>query len=143
MRAPSPRSALRSFGGDLVTVSGRTTRARWWLIGVLSLLTEQVLAGLLEVVGVAAARSPLLRGVSLTLGVLSILASIRRLHDRDKSGHWLWPLYGLPALIMTLVPVLMTGPARLALTIWIASELGALRGTAGPNRFGPRSPGLI
>jgi uncharacterized membrane protein YhaH (DUF805 family) len=128
---------LHSLGAGLFTVSGRTTRARWWLVGVLLLVTEQVLAEFLEVTGVAAARSPLLRGVSLVLGVLFILASVRRLHDRDRSGHWLWLLYGLSALMMTLVPVQMMQPVRLALTIWIASELGVLRGTAGPNRFGP------
>jgi uncharacterized membrane protein YhaH (DUF805 family) len=50
----------------------------------------------------------------------SICLYAKRWHDRDKSG-W-WSLIGLIPIIGGL---------------WMLIELGFLRGTDGPNRFGP------
>jgi hypothetical protein len=44
---------------------------------------------------------------------------IKRYHDRNKSGHWLW---------IWLIPYLGA--------IWIAVEAGFFRGTIGENKFG-------
>jgi uncharacterized membrane protein YhaH (DUF805 family) len=49
----------------------------------------------------------------------SLAIYAKRWHDRDKSGWW--------SLIM-LVPIIGS--------IWLLVELGFLRGTEGPNRFG-------
>jgi uncharacterized membrane protein YhaH (DUF805 family) len=49
----------------------------------------------------------------------SLAIYAKRWHDRDKSGWW--------SLIM-LVPIIGS--------IWLLVELGFLRGTDGPNRFG-------
>ncbi len=49
-----------------------------------------------------------------------ICVGIKRYHDRDKSGWW---------LLIQLVPIV--GP------IWYFVEAFCLRGTVGPNRFGP------
>lgn len=46
--------------------------------------------------------------------------AIKRYHDRDKSGAW---------VLIQLVP--FVGP------FWYVIEAGCLRGTVGPNRYGP------
>jgi uncharacterized membrane protein YhaH (DUF805 family) len=48
-----------------------------------------------------------------------VAISIKRWHDRNKTGWW---------LIITLIPVL---------GIWNLVECGFLSGTPGPNKFGP------
>jgi uncharacterized membrane protein YhaH (DUF805 family) len=133
---------------------GRSNRAKYWL-GILIwlliyaavaapyfLLSEQPPAVVLGIGG-------LLVVAFIAGSVSSILFSIRRLHDRDKSGHWLWLFLLVPgilnavgnAIVMVrpeaaLVAILPTLVA-LGITIWMIVELGFLRGTPGPNRFGP------
>lgn len=62
--------------------------------------------------------------VMLVLAISGLLISIKRCHDRDRSGWF---------VLASLIPVV--GP------IWVLIELGFLRGTAGPNRFGPDPTG--
>ena len=62
---------------------------------------------------------PLVILILLTLWP-SLAIYAKRWHDRDKSGWW--------SLIM-LVPLIGA--------LWMIIELGFLRGTEGPNRFGP------
>ncbi len=58
--------------------------------------------------------------IALALVYPGINLGIKRFHDRDKSGWW---------VLIILVPII--GP------IWYFIEAGCLRGTVGPNRFGP------
>jgi uncharacterized membrane protein YhaH (DUF805 family) len=51
---------------------------------------------------------------------VSIATDVKRFHDLDKSGRWVW---------IVLIPVV--GMA------WLLIECGFQPGTAGPNRFGP------
>jgi uncharacterized membrane protein YhaH (DUF805 family) len=74
----------------------------------------------------AAAASAMLGKMILPLGILilltlwpSICIYAKRWHDRDKSGWWSLILF---------IPIIGS--------IWILVELGFLRGTEGPNRFG-------
>src|SRR5262245_22217809 len=68
---------------------------------------------------------------------------VKRLHDRNKSGWWILLFYAVPALLggggnqaeSTTAGIL--GLVSLVLALWGLVELGFLRGTAGPNRFGP------
>ena len=75
----------------------------------------------------------------------SIAVGIKRLHDRNKSGWWLVVLYVVPNVISLGVIGANEGIAVLsliillasyAISIWALVELGFLRGTAGPNRYG-------
>jgi len=59
-------------------------------------------------------------GVVLLWIYMVLALSIKRLHDRDKSGWW---------YLICFVP--LVGP------IWLLVELGMLGGTHGINRFGP------
>lgn len=122
---------------------GRANRQRYWLtslalIGLL--IVALILAQLLGVIGA------LLGGVAFVAYLVAVLAvAARRLHDRNRSGWWLLPMY-LPILVLSFLEgvasafqedagsvfVLLTLP----FTIWVFVELGCLRGTMGPNRFG-------
>jgi uncharacterized membrane protein YhaH (DUF805 family) len=75
--------------------------------------------------------------------------AIKRLHDRDKSAWW-YLLYGIGPLGIFIAAIyfyIERIPAAawilfivsIAALIWAIVELGCLRGTAGPNRFGPAS----
>jgi uncharacterized membrane protein YhaH (DUF805 family) len=84
--------------------------------------------------------------VFLIVSWVSALAiGVKRLHDRDRSGWWIVLLYFGPMVLQgaqnsaesgTLASILL-GLGAFALSIWALVELGFLRGTRGPNRFGP------
>ncbi|MBW7961706.1 DUF805 domain-containing protein [Bradyrhizobium sp. BR 10261] len=69
---------------------------------------------------------------------------VKRLHDRDKSAWWLLAYFVLPGLYKQFeerLPdsywVLPLALASAVLTLSAFVETGFLRGTIGPNRFGP------
>jgi uncharacterized membrane protein YhaH (DUF805 family) len=72
---------------------------------------------------------------------------VKRLHDRDRSGWWIVVFYIVPWRLGSVVNVadkqgndtvgLVAGLVGLVCVIWGLVELGFLRGTRGPNRFGP------
>ena len=86
--------------------------------------------------------------LGMATGMWMFLAtSIKRLHDRSRSGWWIVPFFVLPSLFDDLADWLPTQylPDWLAipivvalnvLLIWGVVESGFLRGTRGPNRFG-------
>jgi uncharacterized membrane protein YhaH (DUF805 family) len=73
--------------------------------------------------------------------------AIKRLHDRDKSAGWYF-VYGvapfgffIAAIALWTVRTLEAAAILFVLSfiglIWAIVELGFLRGTIGPNRYGP------
>jgi uncharacterized membrane protein YhaH (DUF805 family) len=135
------RPSLRS---ELFAASGRTNRGRYWLIGLLTVAVQVpvafVLGFALDAAGVSRGNVPNdvvpVEILMLVLAVPAMLAGIRRLHDRDKSGHWAWLLVLAPPVLIAFgPPILMV--VGLAIAVWAFVELGCLRGTTGPNRFGP------
>ena len=77
--------------------------------------------------------------------VSALAIGVKRLHDRDRSGWWIVLFYFGPAVLQaaqhsaeseTLASILL-GVGAFAVSIWALVELGFLRGTRGPNRFGP------
>lgn len=70
--------------------------------------------------------------------------TIKRLHDRDKSGWWMVPFFVVPWLYDHFSDLLsgsyfasVAGLIMLALMMWGLVELHFLRGTKWTNRFGP------
>lgn len=70
--------------------------------------------------------------------------SIKRLHDRNKSGWWTIPFFVAPGLYQQFEDRLGESAIVAGLEfilfvalLWGFVELGFLRGTRGPNRFGP------
>ena len=131
----------------LTSFDGRLNRAPYWMA------TLTMFFVVTAVVFVSVAALPRIVGVPLTilavcLGFFINLAlSIKRMHDRDMSGHWLWFFLGVPFLLGLGVGVLdasgtgagfsfVLNLASMGISLWMLVELGFLRGTDGPNRFG-------
>jgi uncharacterized membrane protein YhaH (DUF805 family) len=123
---------------------GRANRQRYWL-------TALALYGLMVVALLLAFIVPVVGGVVGVTAVVAFLVAVlalaaRRLHDRGKSAWWLLIMYvplvvlsGLGQVASISSPEAGAGFALLSLpfSVWILVELGCLRGTVGPNRFGP------
>jgi uncharacterized membrane protein YhaH (DUF805 family) len=80
--------------------------------------------------------------VAFMIGFAAIMSlGIKRLHDRGKSGLWVYVFYGLPALIVLgdeRGHVEWQGTAAaITILLWGLGELCCLRGTIGANKYGP------
>lgn len=128
----------------LFGLSGRVDRDKFWKVIVVSGAIF-IVGGLMISAIVAFAFG--LHRVSFRAGILGLIfitpLSVRRLHDRDKSGWRLSGFYALPAGLSFIddaegmgLPYVFS-LASVALSVWGFVELGCLRGTPGPNRFGP------
>ena len=127
--APAPVDALADALADPLTermplwrlffsLRGRVSRREFWLYGVLALAGLALLAHAL--LGIAHVRiGTAERIVNLLLTWPALAVSVKRWHDRDKSGWW---------VLLNLVPVIGW--------IWALIDNGFRRGTPGPNRFG-------
>ena len=107
---------------NYVGFSGRARRKEYWMFALVSTLVSIGLMIVDSVSGTfdAASGWGLLSGI-YTLAVLipSLAVSVRRLHDRDKSGWW---------LLLALIPLI----GAIVLLVWFVME-----GEPGENRFGP------
>jgi uncharacterized membrane protein YhaH (DUF805 family) len=110
----------------LFSLHGRVTRVSWWLRFVVPVFL--ILSDFTITVGPGPWTSEtdkvLLTGaVAMLTGVLlwpTIAVAVKRCHDRGRSGWF---------LLIVLIPTLGF--------VWLMIELGLVRGTSGPNRFGP------
>src|SRR5437899_3625420 len=139
------------MGGVLKYLSfqGRANRKRFWLTG-LSIFglffVSSLFTGALSIL-------PLLGLLIIPFWLAFLVASVangaRRLHDRNKSAWWLLLFQALPTLLVLPAELAKYGPpddfqlaaAALAVrglpsSLWGLVEMGFLKGTAGPNRFG-------
>lgn len=81
----------------------------------------------------------------LIFGIWFLAATtIKRLHDRNKSGWWIIAFFVAPALLNGIADALDDSNAEVALllvsvslNLWGCFELLFRKGTSGPNRFGP------
>lgn len=102
---------------------GRVGRQDWWLKYVLVFVVISVVATVLDAsLGLTDPEQgvgPISAIAILVMIYPIIIVNIKRYHDRNKSGWWIF---------IALIPIV--GP------IWQLIELGFLRGTTGQNRFG-------
>jgi uncharacterized membrane protein YhaH (DUF805 family) len=137
----------------LFGASGRINRAKYWrsllVLGVAGMFVGVIL---LTAAGIAAPLFIIMVVIVFIPWLMWGLAiHTERLHDRDKSAWWLGVFYGLPAIFGGLAEVAwfagiagtmlhyvlnILSLAGLTLTIWGFVEIGCLRGTAGPNKYG-------
>jgi uncharacterized membrane protein YhaH (DUF805 family) len=74
---------------------------------------------------------------------IGLAIGAKRLHDRDKSAWWLLVFYALPGILSTAgneigdLGFIILHIISFGITVWAFVELGCLRGTRGPNRYGP------
>ena len=129
-----------NLGSLLFGFQGRINRAKYWLATVIYLafiLVVTVLAFLVDLGGLFIALAMV---IYVALAISSIAVGIKRLHDRNKSGWWLLVFYLLPAVLSgidTATGMTIFSLASAAVSIWMIVELGFLRGTPGPNQYGP------
>lgn len=135
-----------NFFALLFSFRGRINRAKYWLAVLIYVIYLGILATIAyyhELEGVAFFMLAL---IALPVWVSGFAVGIKRLHDRDKSGWWILLFYFGPQVLNGLASAasgneeilsLLLSTAGFALTIWAFVELGCLRGTPGPNRFGP------
>ncbi|MBY0323605.1 MAG: DUF805 domain-containing protein [Reyranella sp.] len=111
---------------------GRANRAKWWLVALGILVVEVILFAAIfggaamsgDPERMAAAMGPIASVVLFIFFVvafwISIAVAVKRYQDRNKSGWW---------VLIVFVPVIGG--------LWYLIECGFLRGTAGPNDYGP------
>jgi uncharacterized membrane protein YhaH (DUF805 family) len=157
----------------LFRFEGRINRARYWLATLAMLcciiLVLVSLVKLAIAFGIRGSLSFYLVGISASIRVVEgdqpptswffqiVMApiacvfawsyaavSIKRLHDRNKSGWWIVPFIVVPGLYGPFCNLPGASDAapfiRIAMficLIWGFVEMCLLRGTRGPNRFGP------
>jgi uncharacterized membrane protein YhaH (DUF805 family) len=133
----------------LLTFNGRINRGKYWL-GVLVLVIVYLAAAIIYAILTAIAGQTvggILGGIvglaALVIGITGGVAiGIKRCHDREKSGWWLLLFWLLPGILSGAGAALGTfgivlSLASLAISIWAFVELGCLKGTTGPNMYGP------
>ena len=125
---------------------GRINRAKFWLAALIYFIVGIVVAivALIPVLGQLVALV-----VNIAVMVSSVFVGIKRLHDRNKTGWWLLPYYFVPMILFGIsfylgymadeaTPLsMLTSLLGLAAMLWVFVDLGCLRGTIGPNQYGP------
>jgi uncharacterized membrane protein YhaH (DUF805 family) len=142
------------WGNLLFTFRGRINRAKFWLAALVYIVVLIVAGILASLSGSDAVAALVNSAANLVTFVSGLFVAMKRLHDRDKSGWWLVLFYFAPSILfgfgialavfgwvgdtsgMGRIGVLFLA-AGLAVGIWAFVELGCLRGTVGPNRYGP------
>lgn len=113
---PMPLRAL------LFGLEGRIGRRTWWIWSVaMPIGMSLYLTVLLRVAGVAPRVTDMLVNLALLWPMLAI--SVKRWHDRGKSGWW---------VLVWMIPFVGW--------VWALIENGFLRGSAATNRFGEPPP---
>jgi uncharacterized membrane protein YhaH (DUF805 family) len=129
------------WGWLFFSFSGRINRAKYW--GASLLLFLIMVIPLILAVGTDSNAAWILL-IVVFLGVMysGLAVAAKRLHDRDKSAWWLLLFYIVPGLVQSFGDAAEGAGfifylISFGISLWAFIELGCLRGTVGPNRFGP------
>jgi uncharacterized membrane protein YhaH (DUF805 family) len=147
-----------NWGDLLFGFSGRINRGKFWLWILLYFVGAIVIGIVAALIGSAILTAILYLVFGIGALVSGIAVGLKRLHDRDRSGWWLLVFYVLPSVLSAVsigfafkgmlsgdLSGLATGGtgsmllslASFVIAIWGFVELGCLRGTVGPNQYGP------
>jgi uncharacterized membrane protein YhaH (DUF805 family) len=149
----------------LTSLDGRIGRKSYWIGSLIIIGAVLAVAfAIMTVWGNTAFDNPdggnnaLSHMLGWALLLASIPVSVKRLHDLNRSGHYLWPIFILDALLTAGDLARVTGTATEPNAIgWVLIavygiyslvlliHLGFYRGTRGPNDFGadPLAPDEI
>jgi uncharacterized membrane protein YhaH (DUF805 family) len=135
----------------LFSFQGRLNRKPFFITNIaIAVITTPVI---LLALGMAGELVPVMAGeppstlFNLALAIPTILFGLaigaKRLHDHDKSAWWLFVFYAIPQISTTAgnwmegVGFVILHLINMAIIVWAFVELVCLRGTVGPNRYGP------
>lgn len=117
----------------LFSFQGRLNRAKFWLINIGVVVVEMIIFAVLfggtattmadpdqALAAMSGINAVIVVIVSVIAFWISLAVAVRRFHDRNKSGWW---------VLIVLVPVIGG--------LWYLIECGFLKGTTGPNNYGP------
>ena len=126
-----------------LSFQGRAGRGQYWLVAFATWAGLLLCSLLAYSLGVWSAV------IILPLYVLvlwaSLAASVRRIHDRGRSGWWLLVMLG-PVIVFSALGASGTGAGgdpspftilAIPFSFWVLIDLGCMAGTPGPNRYGP------
>jgi uncharacterized membrane protein YhaH (DUF805 family) len=144
----------------LFSFSGRINRGKYWLVFLFNIIVPNV-AGFFALAALgmyeiepSSGEMPSFESPGLWIAGLmglaifvfsiwtTLAAAVKRLHDRDKSGWWMLVFGALPIALGAasglmgdagLVAIL----AACGVWLWGFIEFGCLKGTTGPNVYGP------
>jgi uncharacterized membrane protein YhaH (DUF805 family) len=120
------------MGNLLFGFQGRANRAKFWLVALGIVVVELILFGILgSSVSMSADPQEAMANMGPVANLaiivfivvatwISVAVGIKRFHDRNKTGWW---------VLIAFVPIIGG--------LWYLIECGFLRGTAGPNNYGP------
>jgi uncharacterized membrane protein YhaH (DUF805 family) len=154
----------------LFSFKGRIQRLYWWVATIAVGAAAGAATTILNVAAKAAGQFEInpdtqfiepteifgaaVAAVGLTNLWINYALSVKRLHDRDRTGWWLLAqvsLLILTVFLVVLAVALSEGGERSAwwivavpvfvaafvLSVWLTVQIGFLKGTQGPNRYGP------
>lgn len=114
--------AVQTCFSKYVDWKGRAGRAEFWWWFLFVIIVEVVVQILWRATG-SAAFLALYIVIALALILPGIAVTVRRLHDTGRSGWWYW---------IALIPIV----GGIILLVFML-----MRGTPGPNRYGPGTDG--
>ena len=104
---------------DLFSFKGRNNRAKFWIIQ-LAIAAILFFAAMFDLT-ISDGEIGVIYIIAVLIILIPSLANqVKRWHDRNKSGWWIF---------IALIPIIGS--------IWALIETGFLRGTDGPNPYGP------
>jgi uncharacterized membrane protein YhaH (DUF805 family) len=114
---------------ELFTSKGRIPRSTFWIFFLLLYGVLGLIGFFMQRAGVSDTIKGIVGLIMFPLFLVGIMMQIKRWHDRDKSGWW---------VLINLVPCIGG--------FWTLIECGFLKGTTGPNQYGPdplQPPGAV
>jgi uncharacterized membrane protein YhaH (DUF805 family) len=135
------------------STDGRIGRQQFW-IGVVGLAVAGIV---ITIIASVIAGGMMTRGGQIATFIIQLIFAYpsyclmaKRFQDRDKPSLYAAIVIGINLIISLLIVLGLTGDPTspnalsmifglisLAIGIWIIVELGILRGTVGPNQYGP------
>jgi|SoiMethySBSTD1v2_1073268.scaffolds.fasta_scaffold766683_2 uncharacterized membrane protein YhaH (DUF805 family) len=154
-----------NWGHLLFGFGGRINRAKWWLTVLVSIIISVVVGIVTAVIPSESLGAVITLAAFIPQLWISLAAGVKRLHDLNRTGAWLVLFYLGPALLIIAffaivgVDVLaalvsdkplesgvlarvgttavIVGLLMFILSVWAFIWFGCLRGTVGPNQYGP------
>lgn len=114
-----PRSG-KDLGWLLFSFQGRIPRRLYWAATLGATVAAAGAVVLLSLFAGNLDSNTAVWMLEFVLVWITFAVEVKRWHDRDKSGRW---------ILVRFIPVVGV--------VWILIEAGCLRGTPGPNRYGP------